>query len=181
MSTQDTAALIASVNGMTATVAGKMGQIDQKVTAAEASFNAWKAAGDQRYINTSTLKSGNAKVENFVFSKVLGVIADTTQPTAWLTIGTFSDSYAAINFELRCLYENNAGDALNTGTTFDLPGSYAASNRSVTGVGSAAFECRVQDDTIQIRLVSYPKGSNPPNVNIIVRASVIFSNGSFTK
>lgn len=39
MSTQETAALIESVNQMTATVAGKMGQIDQKVAFAEQKFN----------------------------------------------------------------------------------------------------------------------------------------------
>lgn len=43
MSTQETAALIESVNNMTATVAGKMGDIDQRMTTAENDFNSWKA------------------------------------------------------------------------------------------------------------------------------------------
>ncbi|QYJ72457.1 hypothetical protein K0H59_05215 [Shewanella sp. FJAT-51649] len=43
MSTQETAALIESVNQMTATVAGKMGQIDQRMTNAESDLNTWKA------------------------------------------------------------------------------------------------------------------------------------------
>jgi hypothetical protein len=38
MSTQDTAALIASVNSMTATVAGKMGQIDNKIDEMDTRF-----------------------------------------------------------------------------------------------------------------------------------------------
>ncbi|MEL4255222.1 hypothetical protein AAEH95_08950 [Shewanella xiamenensis] len=49
MSTQETAALIESVNQMTATVAGKMGQIDQKVAAASESFEGFKANADNRY------------------------------------------------------------------------------------------------------------------------------------
>lgn len=39
MSTQDTAALIESVNNMTATVAGKIGEIDQRVNQAESEFD----------------------------------------------------------------------------------------------------------------------------------------------
>lgn len=42
MSTQDTAALIESVNNMTATVAGKMGQIDQRMDVAEQDFEGFK-------------------------------------------------------------------------------------------------------------------------------------------
>jgi len=43
MSTQDTAALIESVNNMTATVAGKMGQIDQRMNVAEQDFEGFKS------------------------------------------------------------------------------------------------------------------------------------------
>ncbi|NRD72693.1 hypothetical protein HQQ94_05405 [Shewanella sp. VB17] len=57
MSTQETGALIKSVNNMTATVAGKMGEIDKKVNAAKSSFNSWmdttKAVninGEGRYV-----------------------------------------------------------------------------------------------------------------------------------
>lgn len=46
MSTQETAALIESVNQMTATVAGKMGQIDQKVASAQAQFDEWRQLKD---------------------------------------------------------------------------------------------------------------------------------------
>jgi hypothetical protein len=46
MSTQETAALIESVNNMTGTVAGKMGQIDQKVATAQAQFDEWRQLKD---------------------------------------------------------------------------------------------------------------------------------------
>jgi hypothetical protein len=49
MSTQETAALIASVNQMTATVAGKMGQIDQRVESAKQDFNKFIESADERY------------------------------------------------------------------------------------------------------------------------------------
>ncbi|MCU8086883.1 hypothetical protein [Shewanella sp. SM21] len=50
MSTQETAALIESVNQMTATVAGKMGQIDQKVENAANEFKAFQNSSDARYM-----------------------------------------------------------------------------------------------------------------------------------
>ena len=49
MSTQDTAALIESVNNMTATVAGKMGEIDKEVSDAKKDFEAFKVSSDNRY------------------------------------------------------------------------------------------------------------------------------------
>lgn len=46
MGTQQTAALIQSVNNMTETVAGKMGQIDKRVDAAEEQFDEWRNKKD---------------------------------------------------------------------------------------------------------------------------------------
>ncbi|CAK2830246.1 putative Tail fiber protein [Vibrio crassostreae] len=61
MSTQDTAALIESVNNMTATVAGKMGEIDQKVDkATQAVPLTVKNLFDQTlYVNEATGSSDN--------------------------------------------------------------------------------------------------------------------------
>jgi hypothetical protein len=62
MSTQETAALIQSVNQMTATVAGKMGQIDTKVAQKITELNTWKSGlkadqmeGVARYAKTIDL------------------------------------------------------------------------------------------------------------------------------
>lgn len=54
MSTQDTAALIESVNNMTATVAGKMGEIDQRVVIAEQEFDEFQNIADARYYSGAT-------------------------------------------------------------------------------------------------------------------------------
>ncbi|MEL4429505.1 hypothetical protein [Shewanella mangrovisoli] len=58
MSTQETAALIESVNNMTATVAGKMGQIDQKVETSKQDYESFKANADSRF-RRSLANSGN--------------------------------------------------------------------------------------------------------------------------
>lgn len=50
MSTQETAALIEAVNNMTATVAGKMGQIDQKVAEAVQKTDSFIAGARNEYI-----------------------------------------------------------------------------------------------------------------------------------
>ena len=46
MSTQETADLIESVNNMTATVVGKVGEIDKRVDAAEVEFDEWRNQKD---------------------------------------------------------------------------------------------------------------------------------------
>lgn len=51
MSTQDTAALVQSVNKMTETVAGKMGEIDSKINQAKNSFDQWRGAVQAKDIN----------------------------------------------------------------------------------------------------------------------------------
>lgn len=62
MSTQETAALIESVNQMTATVAGKMAQIDQKVVVAQTKFDNFIQAADSKFqplINVSAKTYGS--------------------------------------------------------------------------------------------------------------------------
>lgn len=61
MSTQETAALIESVNNMTATVAGKMGQLDQKVLQLEsaASVAIFSEMNKEVFLNNETGKDSN--------------------------------------------------------------------------------------------------------------------------
>lgn len=178
---QQIGALVKASENLTGAVNGKIGEIDKEVDIAKQEFERWKASADSRYINTSTLKAGDTKVENYVSYRNLGVVTDTSQPSEWFVIATLSDLYAGLNFKLRCLYENNGGDSTNQGTVFELHGSYVGYNRAVTGVGSTCFECRTQDKQIQVRLVQYPKGSNDPIVNISTHASIMFSAGSLIK
>lgn len=56
MSTQETAALIESVNNMTATVAGKMSEIDQRVAKAETEFDQFVTTADERYKTHMSLR-----------------------------------------------------------------------------------------------------------------------------
>ncbi|MFH4590417.1 hypothetical protein [Vibrio alginolyticus] len=55
MSTQEIGALIGSVNEMTATVAGKMGDIDKKVDEAKGDFDQFIATADDRYVTRTKI------------------------------------------------------------------------------------------------------------------------------
>jgi len=79
MSTQDTAALIESVNNMTATVAGKMGEIDQRVDLAEKEVDDFLAGHrGERHKNGIT----HNVLKNIIFSPD----TDDSLPF-WLTSG----------------------------------------------------------------------------------------------
>lgn len=69
MSTQDTAALIESVNNMTDTVAGKMGEIDAKLLSAEQAFNLWKANFSENINGLEVYKQGGMR--RFFFGQYL--------------------------------------------------------------------------------------------------------------
>lgn len=81
MSTQETAALIESVNQMTATVAGKMGQIDQKVIAAEQKFENFKAVADGRYYSGES-KSIRVDGDTDTFYPVLFALTGEKVPSS---------------------------------------------------------------------------------------------------
>lgn len=94
MSTQDTAALIESVNNMTATVAGKMGEIDQRVVTAENEFDKFmeEARGEMSHI----LVSRNQIMEPASVSSIKGfstIYLDSFEVTkeATITSSTFID------------------------------------------------------------------------------------------
>ncbi|TOP74090.1 hypothetical protein [Vibrio parahaemolyticus] len=67
MSTQEIGALIESVNEMTGTVAGKMGQIDQRMDEAEQEFDSFKADADSRYLNVVSATASGHKLKNVYF------------------------------------------------------------------------------------------------------------------
>ncbi len=67
MSTQEVADLIESVNDLTGTVAGKMGEIDQKVDDAEQDFEAFKADANNRYLNVVSATTSGHKLQNVYF------------------------------------------------------------------------------------------------------------------
>ncbi len=69
MSTQDTAALVESVNKMTDTVAGKMGEIDGRMASAEQEFDGWKGHFSERINGIDVYKQGG--IRRFFFGSLL--------------------------------------------------------------------------------------------------------------
>lgn len=67
MSTQEIGELVNSVNDLTQTVAGKMGEIDQRMDTAENEFDAFKADADSRYLNVVSATTSNHKLQNVYF------------------------------------------------------------------------------------------------------------------
>lgn len=91
MSTQETAALIESVNNMTATVAGKMGQIDQRMNTAESDLNNWKATTSyvQKYYVGSPELANEAgrNTGNFNLIKLYTIKNATSAVNPWIHMG----------------------------------------------------------------------------------------------
>lgn len=67
MSSQEVGALVKSVNEMTATVAGKMRQIDDRMDGAEKEFDGFKSEADSRYLNVVSATASNHKLQNVYF------------------------------------------------------------------------------------------------------------------
>ncbi|HUH05772.1 MAG TPA: hypothetical protein VML75_27465 [Kofleriaceae bacterium] len=166
------AALVAAANSLTASVSGKMGQIDSRVEAAEVAFNAFKATARGEYPAYNVLPNASFSVD----SNADGL------PDSWaFTTGNFGgspDGVGAVTLNSSALepLTNHQAEilALSKGVTA-TPLSYLSAVRvSVTGHATNRTWARLQATLLQAFAGLYSGGcfmkiSNP---NAIQEAGV---------